>query len=265
MIDHLTDIKGFNILITGASGNLGTEFSHSLARLGANLILIDKDSNKLKKLKLKLSKNYQINIDIYVIDLEKEKQRVKMISNIIKNHSLIDVIINNAAFVGSSKLKNWSTNFENQSIQTWNRAIEVNLTSVFHICQGLLPLLKISKNASIINIGSMHGFLAPEWSLYKDTDMSNPAAYSVSKAGIIHLTKWLATTLSPDIRVNCISPGGIFRNQPKKFLKRFKSTTPLKKMAEEKDIIGALIYLCSRSSSYVTGQNIIIDGGRSLF
>ena len=265
MSNDLINIKGFNILVTGASGNLGTEFSHSLAKLGANLILVDRDKIKLKKLKSNLLIKYKIDIDLHVVDFEKEKQRIIMINNIIKKHKLIDVIINNAAFVGASKLKNWSTNFENQSIDTWNRAIEVNLTSVFHICQGLLPLLQLSKNASIINIGSMHGFLAPEWSLYKDTNMSNPAAYSVSKAGIIHLTKWLATTLSPKIRVNCISPGGIFRDQPKNFIKRFKSTTPLNKMAKEKDMVGALIYLCSNSSSYVTGQNIIIDGGRSLF
>lgn len=265
MVKDYSNIKGYNILITGAAGHLGKEFSECLASLKANLILLDKDKKKLLKLEKSLQKKNDILVSSYTVDLEKISQRKKTINAIKKKFQSIDIIINNAAFIGASNLKNWSTNFENQSIETWNRAIEVNLTSVFHICQGLLPLLKKSKNPSIVNIGSMHGFLAPEWSLYKDTNMSNPAAYSVSKAGIIHLTKWLATTLAPKIRVNCISPGGIYRSQPKKFLKRFNATTPLEKMATEKDFIGALIYLCGNSSNYMTGQNIVIDGGRSLF
>ena len=265
MDKNYSNIEGYSILITGAAGYLGKEFSECLASLKANLILLDKDRKKLSLLEKSLYKKYDILVSSYAVDLEKISQRKKTIEAIKKKFQSIDIIINNAAFIGASNLKNWSTNFENQSIETWNRAIEVNLTSVFHICQGLLPLLKKSDNPSIINIGSMHGFLAPEWSLYQGTDMSNPAAYSVSKAGIIHLTKWLATTLAPKIRVNCISPGGIYRNQPKKFLKRFNSTTPLGKMATEKDFIGALIYLCGRSSNYMTGQNIVIDGGRSLF
>ena len=240
MVKDYLDIKGYNILITGAAGHLGKEFSECLASLKANLILLDKDKKKLLALEKSLQKNNNILVSSYNVDLEKISQRKKTINTIKKKFQSIDIIINNAAFIGASNLKNWSTSFENQSIETWNRAIEVNLTSVFHICQGLLPLLKKSKNPSIINIGSMHGFLAPEWSLYKDTNMSNPAAYSVSKAGIIHLTKWLATTLAPKIRVNCISPGGIYRSQPKKFLKRFNATTPLGKMATERDYTSKL-------------------------
>lgn len=265
MTQNYSEFNDYNILITGAAGHLGSEFSKTVANLGANLVLLDKDELKLKKLKSNIIKKHKINISTYSIDFEKLIDRKKIIKSIKEKYTKIDVLINNAAFIGASNLKNWSTNFENQSIETWNRAVEVNLTSVFHMCQGLLPLLKKSKNPSIINIGSMHGFLAPEWSLYKNTKMSNPAAYSISKAGIIHLTKWLATTLAPKIRVNCISPGGIYRNQPKIFLKKFKSTTPLKRMATEQDIVGALVYLCGESSNYVTGQNIIIDGGRSLF
>ena len=258
-------IKNKNIFITGASGYLGKEFSHSLAESQANLILIDKNKLELLKLQDYLKKKFEINVCIKVIDLEIHSQRVNLIKYIKKKFNKLDIMINNAAFVGASDLKGWSTKFQNQSIETWQRAIEVNLTSVFHLSRDLLPLLKKAKQPSIINIGSMHGIIAPEWSLYKGTKMSNPAAYSVSKAGIIHLTKWLASTLAPKIRVNCISPGGIFRNQPKSFIKKFLSSTPLNRMATESDITGVLLLLCSDQSKYITGQNIVVDGGKTLY
>jgi NAD(P)-dependent dehydrogenase (short-subunit alcohol dehydrogenase family) len=115
--------------------------------------------------------------------------------------------------------------------------------------------------ANIINIGSIYGELGPDWSLYEGTSMANPAAYSASKGGLIQLTRWLATTLAPNIRVNAISPGGIFRNQPDVFVKRYEGRTPLARMATENDFRGAVAYLASDMSSYVTGKNMMVDGG----
>lgn len=258
-------LKNKTILLTGAAGHLGKEFSYSLSRYQANLILIDKNKSQLINLQTKLKKNFNIDALIKVTDLEIYSQRVNLIKFLKKKYIKLDIIVNNAAFVGASNLKGWSTKFEKQSIDTWQRAIEVNLTSVFHLSRDLLPLLRKSKKPSIINIGSMHGIIAPEWPLYEGTNMSNPAAYSVSKAGIIHLTKWLASTLAPKVRVNCISPGGISRNQPISFVKKFLSSTPLKRMASESDIVGTLIFLCSDQSEYITGQNIIVDGGKTLY
>ena len=103
--------------------------------------------------------------------------------------------------------------------------------------------------------------MAPDWSLYKDLDMENPAAYGVSKGGVIQLTRWLSTRLAPSIRVNTISPGGIFRGQPEKFIERYEARTPMGRMAKEIDLSGALIFLASDLSSYVTGQNVVVDGG----
>lgn len=260
-----TSIKNKTILLTGAAGHLGREFSFSLAHEKANLILVDKNRSQLTSLQKELKKKFDINIVIKVTDLENFSHRVNLIKYTNKNFKKLDILINNAAFVGASNLKGWSTKFEKQSINTWQRAIEVNLTSVFHLSRDLLPLLKKSKQPSIINIGSMHGVIAPEWSLYKGTKMSNPAAYSISKAGVIHLTKWLASTLAPKVNVNCISPGGIFRNQPKSFVKKFLSSTPLNRMAKESDIVGVLLLLCGDQSKYITGQNIIIDGGKTLY
>ena len=131
----------------------------------------------------------------------------------------------------------------------------------FHLSQGLYKKLKQSGNGSIINISSIYGVYSPDWKIYKETNLGNSSAYASAKAGLIQLTKWLSSTLAPNIRVNSISPGGIFRDQPKKFVKAYNNRTSLGRMATEEDLMGIIAYLASDASSYVTGQNIIIDGG----
>jgi NAD(P)-dependent dehydrogenase (short-subunit alcohol dehydrogenase family) len=170
-------------------------------------------------------------------------------------------LVNNAAFVGTSNLKGWVVPFEDQTIETWHRALEVNLAAPFHLCQKLSPLLRKSRGASIINIASIYGHCGPDWRLYDGTTMGNPAAYSASKGGLIQLTRWLSTTLAPFIRVNTISPGGVFRNQPECFTRQYEARTPLQRMATEDDFIGAVTFLATDLSRYVTGQNICVDGG----
>jgi NAD(P)-dependent dehydrogenase (short-subunit alcohol dehydrogenase family) len=139
--------------------------------------------------------------------------------------------------------------------------MEVNLTAVFDLCQGLLPKLKLSDSPSIVNIASIYGIQGPDWRIYEDQNMANPAAYSVSKGGLIQLTRWLATTIAPEIRVNAIAPGGIKRNQPEEFIKRYSAKTPLGRMGTEDDLKGAVAYLSSDLSKYVTGQVLSVDGG----
>jgi NAD(P)-dependent dehydrogenase (short-subunit alcohol dehydrogenase family) len=155
----------------------------------------------------------------------------------------------------------WSGSLSSQSVDTWRRALEVNLTAVFDLSKGLLPLLEESKGSNIINISSIYGLQGPDWSLYEGTSMGNPAAYSASKSGLIGLTHWLATTLSPKVRVNAIAPGGIYRNQPKEFVERYSARTPLRRMATEDDFRGAISFLASDMSQYVTGHTLVVDGG----
>ena len=137
----------------------------------------------------------------------------------------------------------------------------MNLTAVFSLCQGLAPMLRVSDGASIINIASIYGELGPDWSLYEGTNMSNPAAYGASKGGLLQFTRWLSTTIAPHVRVNAISPGGIFRNQPEKFVSRYETKTPLARMATEDDFRGVVAYLSSDLSKYMTGQSLSVDGG----
>ena len=195
-------------------------------------IILDLDEKKCLELKKYLIKKFNIKVFICICDLQIEKERNSTITKIKKEIGNLDIIINNAALVGTSNLKNWITDFENQSLDSWRASIEVNLTAVFHLCQGLTPLLKKSKIANIVNISSIYGLLAPDKNLYSKTKMNNPAGYAISKAGLIQLTKWLSTTLSPSVRVNAIAPGGILETKIP-FYKKYNKSTPLNRMATE--------------------------------
>ena len=260
-IQELMNLKGRRALITGAAGGLGTAMAETLAELGADLILVDRPGTDFTLTVKEIKERWGVQIWHYQCDLEQNEQRLELLESIQKDHDSLNVLINNAAFVGTSELKGWGTTFEKQTVETWQRALEVNLTAPFHLCQSLAPLLRNAVGANIINIGSIYGELGPDWSLYDGTSMANPAAYSASKGGLIQLTRWLATTLAPNIRVNAISPGGIFRNQPDVFVKRYEGRTPLARMATENDFRGAVAYLASDMSSYVTGKNMMVDGG----
>jgi len=264
-IRELSNLSGRRALITGATGGLGQIFANTLAELGADLVLVDRPGTDLEALTLDLFKQWGRGVEKYFCDFENQNQRTELIVKIKSAEKGLDILVNNAAFVGNSDLSGWGVPFEDQSIETWRRAFEVNLTGVFDLCQGLLPVLKASSGASIVNIASIYGMYGPDWSLYYGTSMSNPAAYSASKGGLIQLTRWLATTIAPEVRVNAISPGGIFRNQPEEFVKRYESKTPLARMATEDDFRGILGYLASDLSKYVTGQVFQVDGGWGIW
>ncbi len=260
----LISLRGRTVLITGAAGSLGQEIANTVAELGGDLLLVDRPGEDYSSIVKNIQDNWDVSVSCFNFDLESEFERKKLIDE-VNSYGQIDVLFNNAAFVGDSQLDGWSTEFENQTVETWRRAFEVNLTAPFDLSKGLFPNLQNSANGSIINIASIYGINAPDYSLYKDTDMGNPAAYSASKGGLIQFTKWLATTLAPNIRVNAISPGGIYRAQSRIFVDRYESRTPLKRMAKEEDFKGAIAYLSTDLSEYVTGQNIVIDGGWGLW
>ena len=262
---EMMDLSGRTAVITGAAGSLGGRIADSLAELGADLILLDRPGTDLESICDQLQNQWGRQVSCHCCDLERGEQRREFAAQLATSGINLNILVHNAAFVGTSSLDGWSEPFEKQSVETWRRALEVNITAVFDLSQQLMPLLEQSEGASIINIASMYGEHGPDWLLYEDTDMANPAAYSVSKGGLIQFTRWLATTVAPKVRVNSISPGGIFRDQPEVFVNRYESRTPLKRMATEDDMRGAIVYLASDMSAYVTGQNLVVDGGWSVW
>jgi len=264
-ISDLMSLQGRRALITGAVGGIGQEMAMTIAELGGDLLLVDRPGSDYELIEKRILDNFNVNIDCIDCDLENEESRENLINIVNGEGKALDVLINNAAFVGTLELEGWVTEFSDQSIDSWRRAIEVNLTAAFHLIQGCAPSLKKSVGGSVINVGSIYGVNGPDHSLYKGTTMGNPAAYAASKGGLIQLTRWLSTTLAPDIRVNAISPGGVFRDQPKAFVDRYIARTPLGKMANNDDFKGTVAYFASDLSAYVTGQNLPVDGGWTVW
>lgn len=259
------DLGGRTAVITGATGYLGSTMARTLAELGSDLILVDRPGSDFDPLERSLAALTPVDVLTLHSNLEAQEERDGLFTAVQQKRRTIDILINNAAFVGTTDLGGWAEPLERQTVETWRRAVEVNLTAPFHLCQQFAPLLRGSRGASIVNIGSIYGHCGPDWRLYDGTKMSNPAAYSASKGGLIQLTRWLSTTLAPDIRVNTISPGGVFRNQPQSFVDRYEARTPLGRMATEEDFIGAVSFLATDLSRYVTGQNICVDGGWAVW
>jgi NAD(P)-dependent dehydrogenase (short-subunit alcohol dehydrogenase family) len=261
MLTNLMNLKGRRALITGAAGGLGRVMTDTLAEMGADLVLVDLPGVSLELLTSAVSEKWQIDAQSLPCDLESESDRDALAEAVLADVRGLNILVNNAAFVGTSGLSGWAEPFEKQTLDTWRRALEVNLTSVFHLSQLFVPALRKSVGGNIVNIASIYGQWGPDWSLYEGTAMANPAAYGVSKGGLIQLNRWLSTTLAPDVRVNAISPGGVARGQPEAFMERYEARTPLGRMACEDDFRGAIAYLASDLSAYVTGHVLNIDGG----
>lgn len=261
MTPSLFSVRGKRIAITGAAGHLGATLATTLANEGAHVFLIDRDEQTLAELCATVSEKSPGSVTPYVGDLEESSARDRISNELLLATPELNGLVHASAFVGTSDLAGWAVGFQDQSIETWRRALEVNVTAPFHLTQLLFPLLKKSADSSIVMIGSIHGIVGPDWSLYEGLDMANPAAYAVSKAALIQLTTWLATTLAPTVRCNTVSPGGLERSQPGEFVKRYSERTPMARMGTERDVVGAIMYLLSDASSYVTGQNILVDGG----
>ncbi|MFC1822861.1 SDR family oxidoreductase [Thermodesulfobacteriota bacterium] len=261
MIQELMSLEGRVAIVTGGAGYIGSAFCEALAEVGANLVVLDIEPEKCDSTATSIASKYGIETLSINIDLADEQQLSSVHERVLDRFGRIDILVNCAAVVGTSNLKGLNNDFIDQQSHTWRHVIEVNLNAIFVLTQICVPSLKASGKGSIINISSIYGVVGPDMRLYRGTSMGNSAAHSVSKGGLLQFTRWLATVLAPEIRVNAITPGGVWRNQNKRFVKRYIDQTPLNRMAKEEDLKGAIVYLASDMSAYVTGQNILVDGG----
>ena len=264
-IKEMSSLQGRTALVTGGAGYLGRTFGETLAELGASVALADRHGDAAKKAAADLEKNYGIKALDIEIDLADHESRSQLPGEVANQLGGLDILINAAGFVQTDDLKGWTVPFEEQRVETWRAALEVNLTAPFFLTQAALPWLRANKKGTVINITSLYAFLGPDMRLYADTEMGNAGGYSASKGGLLQITRWLATVLAPDVRVNCVSPGGVWRNQPEPFVKRFESRTPMKRMQKEEDLKGIIAYLASDMSEYVTGQHFPVEGGWSAW
>ncbi len=260
-VKNLSSLKNRVVLITGGAGYLGSAMAEALAEQGAGIVIVDNNEAQIQKVVESLERDYGVETLALSVDLGNEEAVRSIPEQIAKRFKGLDVLINCAALVGTSSLPGWAVPFLEQSSDTWRKALEINLTAVFELTQACSPSLIASGHGSIINITSIYSMVGPYMGLYEGSALGNPAAYSVSKGGLLQYTRWLATVLAPTVRVNAITMGGVFRAHTEPFLSRYIERTPLKRMATEEDIKGAVVYLASDLSQYVTGQNIVVDGG----
>ncbi|MGD8562733.1 MAG: SDR family oxidoreductase [Desulfarculaceae bacterium] len=260
-VQELMDLSGRVALVTGGAGHLGRAICAALAELGAALAVLDMQAQPCTEVAEDISQQYHVSTLALACDLNDEKALRETPAKVIDNLGGLHILVNCAAFVGTSSLKGWAVPFDQQQPESWRAALEVNLTAPFLLTQACAPALTASKQGSVINISSIYGMVGPDMSLYDGTAMGNPAAYAASKGGLLQLTRWLATVLAPKVRVNAISLGGIARNQPPEFVERYQKRTPLGRLATEDEIKGAAAFLASDLSSYVTGANLVVDGG----
>lgn len=260
-IDELMDMSGRVALVTGGAGHIGGAICDALAELGAKIVVVDMEERVCRSAAVRLTESFGVRTESIAIDLCNLEAIQGIPSSVEKIFGRLDMVVNSAALVGTSTLEGWSVPFEDQSADTWRLAHDVNLLAPFALVQACTPLLRKSDIASVINVSSIYGMVGPDYKMYHDTGMTNPAAYATSKGGLIHLTRWLATTLAPDIRVNTISLGGILRGQPDEFIRRYENRTPMARLGREEDVKGAAVFLASGMSNYVTGHNLVVDGG----
>ena len=270
------DLNGKWALITGGAGLLGEEHAIALLEVGANIVLWDIDKENLIKVGNNLTRDFsEKSIVTFVVDISKEAEVNNACKELESQGITISILINNASINPKYSSENNKTVFsrvENLSLDDWNHQISVGLTGAF-ICSKYFGTKMAANNSGVIlNISSDLSVIAPDQRLYKlsgvmdNSQPVKPITYSVIKSGLVGMTKYLATYWSTNgVRVNALSPGGVYEDQPDEFVKKISNLVPLGRMAKSNEYRSAVQFLCSDASSYMTGQNIVIDGGRSVW
>lgn len=259
------DVQNEIVVITGVSGQLGLQYAKTFLNLGAKVIGLD--LNKSEEI-IEVEKNFTNKFYFYLCDITNKEQLLSVHQQCLKEIGTPTVLVNNAAIdspPGNSANENGP--FEDYNEESWNKVMKVNVSGVFLMCQIFGTSMAKNKKGSIINISSIYGIVSPDQSLYeymrKDgIEFYKPVSYSVSKSALINLTKYLAVYWAKNnVRVNTLIIAGVFNNQDKGFLNLYNNRIPIGRMANYDEYNGALVFLASNASKYMTGSELKIDGG----
>ena len=269
-IQEKFDLSGRAAIVTGGVGLLGAEFCKTLAEAGAAVAVVDLNASASQAVADTLTKS-GYKAQAFAVDITKPDSVNGMVENVLSAFGRIDILVNSAALdpkFDPDAMKKGITPgaFEDYPLDQWNSALNVNLTGMFLITQACVkPMLAQGKKGSIINICSTYGLNGPDQRIYiKDGERVafKPVYYTVTKAGVMGFTKYLAAYYAgTDIRVNALTPGGVFNNHEDYFVKNYSAKTIIGRMAKKDEMNGALLFLASDASSYMTGNNVVVDGG----
>lgn len=263
----LFDLSGKTAIVTGGLGILGRHFCAGLADFGANVAVIDLDEAASEEFAREIAGDYGVRAAGIGCDVSSEDSVAAMVARVVAEFGKIDVLHNNAA-TKSSDTAAFSAPLEDYALATWRKVMAVDLDGMFLVAKhaGRQMVLQGS-GGSVIQTASIYGVMGPDQRIYAGSEyrglaINTPAVYSAAKAGVIGLTRHLATYWADKgIRVNSITPGGAESGQNETFNANYSARVPMGRMAKPREMVGALIYLASDASSYVTGQNLIVDGG----
>lgn len=270
----LFDLKGRVAVITGGAGFLGVKHAEVLAAAGACPVIVDLDDTRARETAYKIEKRFNVKSSGFRTDITKPGEVERLLQDVLALFGRVDILLNNAANnpkVEAVREHPWSR-LENFPLEVWNDDINVGLTGAFNCSKVFGARFAEQGKGVIVNVASDLSVIAPDQRLYREESLPadkqsvKPVTYSVVKHGLIGLTKYLATYWADQgVRVNAISPGGVFNGQPEVFVKKIASLIPMGRMANADEYQGAVLFLCSDASSYLTGHNLIADGGRSVW
>lgn len=270
------DLTGKVAIITGGAGLLGRKHAEAIAEAGGIPVIADIDPSATAQASQELSRRYQVDCLGVVTDVTQRESIEGLLSQVLDHYKRVDILINNAAHnpkveaTGTSETE-WSR-FENFPLEVWQRDLMVGLTGVFLCCQVIGTAMAARGGGVILNIASDLAVIAPDQRIYRkeglaeDSQPVKPVTYSVVKSGMIGLTRYLATYwAAKNVRVNAISPGGVYNGQSDEFVQKLTNLIPMGRMAHVDEYKGAVLFLVSDASSYMTGGNLIIEGGRTVW
>lgn len=266
----LFDLHGRVTVLTGGAGLLGREYAVTLAEAGAHVVIADINVQAARKLAVEVTEHSGIEARGVETDVSSKSSVQTMVEQTLAAFGQVDILINNVALDPKFDVKHAAEHvnaFENYPLDLWNQGLAVNLTGMFLCAQAVgQPMLAQGKGV-IVNVSSTYGLVGPDQRLYKRDDPAapkvyKPVVYSVTKSAVLGLTRYLATYWAgKNIRINALTPGGVFNDHDPGFVERYSYRTPLGRMADRSEYCGALLFLVSDASSYMTGANLVVDGG----
>jgi NAD(P)-dependent dehydrogenase (short-subunit alcohol dehydrogenase family) len=262
---NLFSLEGKIAIVTGACGLIGKRHCEALAEAGAKVVVADVNAEMARSFAHGLGAEH-IGLGI---DVTNPESLLKAQTEILTKYGKIDVLVNNAAIndmFENPQLALEKSKFENYPLEMWKKSLDVNITGVFLCSQVFGNVMAKAESGSIINIASTYGITAPDQNLYKDKNGNQSfyksAAYPTTKGAVISFTKFLSAYWGPKkVRVNALSPGGVLNGQNEFFIESYSSRTVLGRMADSSDYKGAVVFLASEASAYMTGANLVVDGG----